>query len=74
MRFKVELETIEQQIFTQGGARTSIRLIYELKQRLTVLKHAIAPLLEGAAKLHGGRVPQICLSSQEYFSGCRAPS
>ncbi len=64
---EVELETIEQQIFTQGGARTSIRRLYELKQRLTVLKHAIAPLLEGAAKLHGGRVPQICLSSQEYF-------
>ncbi|MGP1682506.1 MAG: magnesium and cobalt transport protein CorA [Giesbergeria sp.] len=65
--FEVKLETIEQQIFTQGGARTSIRRLYELKQRLTVLKHAIAPLLEGAAKLNGGRVPQICLSSQEYF-------
>lgn len=65
--FEMELETIEQQIFTQGGARTSIRRLYELKQRLTVLKHAIAPLLEGAVKLNGGRVPQICLSSQEYF-------
>lgn len=65
--FEVELETIEQQIFTQGAARTSIKRLYGLKQRLTVLKHAIAPLLEGAAKLHGGRVPQICLGSQEYF-------
>ncbi|MDH4448608.1 MAG: magnesium and cobalt transport protein CorA [Acidovorax sp.] len=65
--FEVELETIEQQIFTQGGARTSIRRLYELKQRLTVLKHAVAPLLEGAVKLNGGRVPQICVSSQEYF-------
>lgn len=65
--FEVELEKIEQQIFTQGSARASIRRLYELKQRLTVLKHAIAPLLEGAAKLHGGRVPQICASSQEYF-------
>jgi magnesium transporter len=64
---EVELETIEQQIFTQGAARASIRRLYELKQRLTVLKHAVAPLLEGAAKLHGGRVPQICMGSQEYF-------
>lgn len=64
---EVELETIEQQIFTQGAARASIRRLYELKQRLTVLKHAVAPLLEGTAKLHGGRVPQICMGSQEYF-------
>ncbi|MET0544231.1 MAG: CorA family divalent cation transporter, partial [Variovorax sp.] len=26
-----------------------------------------APLLEGANKLHGGRVPQVCMGSQEYF-------
>lgn len=64
---EVELETIEQQIFTKGAARDSIKRLYELKQRLTVLKHAVAPLLEGASKLHGGRVPQICMSSQEYF-------
>jgi magnesium transporter len=64
---EVELETIEQQIFTKGSARDNIKRLYELKQRLTVLKHAVAPLLEGASKLHGGRVPQICISSQEYF-------
>ncbi len=65
--FDVELETIEERIFTQGGARENIQRLYGLKQRLTVLKHAVAPLLEGAGKLHGGRVPQICASSQEYF-------
>lgn len=64
---EVELETIEQQIFTQRAARASIKRLYELKQRLTVLKHAVAPLLEGASKLHGGRVPQICTGSQDYF-------
>ncbi len=64
---EAELETIEQQIFTKGAARDNIQRLYELKQRLTVLKHAVAPLLEGASKLHGGRVPQICISSQEYF-------
>lgn len=64
---EVELETIEQQIFTQRAGRASIKRLYELKQRLTVLRHAVAPLLEGASKLHGGRVPQICTGSQDYF-------
>jgi magnesium transporter len=65
--FEVELETIEQRIFTKGEARENVRRLYELKQRLTLLKHAVAPLLEGVGKLHGGRVPQICMGSQEYF-------
>ncbi|RYF62846.1 MAG: magnesium and cobalt transport protein CorA, partial [Comamonadaceae bacterium] len=64
---EVELEEIEKQIFSQGAARESIKHLYELKQRAMVLKHAVAPLLEGASKLHGGRVPQICAGSQEYF-------
>jgi magnesium transporter len=65
--FEDELDTIEQRIFTKGAARESIKRLYELKQRLTLLKHAVAPLLEGTSKLHGGRVPQICAGSQEYF-------
>ncbi|MDB5731149.1 MAG: corA [Variovorax sp.] len=65
--FEVELETIEQQIFDKGAARQNIERLYELKQRLTVLKHAVAPLLEGTSRLHGGRVPHICAGSQEYF-------
>ena len=65
--FDIELETIEERIFTQGGARENIQRLYGLKQRLTVLKHAVAPLLEGTNKLHGGRVPQICMGTQEYF-------
>jgi len=64
---EVELEKVEQQIFTKGAARENIKQLYELKQRAMVLKHAVAPLLEGASKLHGGRVPQICVGSQEYF-------
>jgi magnesium transporter len=65
--FEDELDTIEQRIFTKGAARESIKRLYELKQRLTLLKHAVAPLLEGTGKLHGGRVPQTCASTQEYF-------
>ena len=62
-----ELEVIEEQIFKLGAARASIKQLYELKQRAMVLKHAVAPLLEGAGKLYGGRVPQICMGTQEYF-------
>ena len=65
---EVELESIEQQIFTQGGAaRDKIKQLYDLKRRSMILKRAVAPLTEAAGKLHGGRVPQICVSSQEYF-------
>ncbi len=65
---EVELESIEQQIFGQGGAaRDKIKQLYDLKRRSMVLKRAVAPLVEAAGKMHGGRVPQICISSQEYF-------
>jgi magnesium transporter len=65
--FETELETIEQDIFTKGTARSNIERLYELKGRVVVLKHAVAPLLEGASKLSGGRVPHICAGVQEYF-------
>jgi magnesium transporter len=65
--FETELETIEKEIFTKGAARSNIERLYELKGRVMVLKHAVAPLLEGAGKLHGGRVPQICIGVQDYF-------
>ena len=32
-----------------------------------MLKHAVAPLLEAASKLHGGRVPVVCAGAQHYF-------
>ena len=64
---ETELETIEKEIFTKGTARSNIERLYELKGRVMVLKHAVAPLLEGASKLYGGRVPQICSGVQDYF-------
>ncbi|MBC7647865.1 MAG: magnesium and cobalt transport protein CorA [Vitreoscilla sp.] len=64
---ETELETIEKEIFTKGAARNNIEQLYELKGRVMVLKHAVAPLLEGASKLYGGRVPQICSGVQDYF-------
>ena len=31
------------------------------------LKHAAAPLMGAVGKLYGGRVPQLCVGTQEYF-------
>jgi len=64
---ETELDEIEAQIFESGAARRNIERLYALKRRATVLRHAAAPLLEVASKLHGGRVPSVCLSTQEYF-------
>jgi magnesium transporter len=64
---ETELEEIEAQIFDRGAARWNIERLYTLKQRVTVVRHAVAPLLEVASKLHGGRVPMVCHSTQEYF-------
>ncbi len=62
-----ELETIEGQIFTKGSARANTERLYDLKQKVMVMKHAVFPLMEAVGKLYGGRVPQVCINSQEYF-------
>jgi magnesium transporter len=62
-----ELETIEEQIFTKGTARTNIERLYALKRKVMIVRHAVAPLMDAAAKLHGGRAPKTCINSQEYF-------
>jgi len=64
---ETELDGIEAQIFERGSARWNIERLYALKRRATVLRHAVAPLVEVAGKLHGGRVPAVCAKSQEYF-------
>ncbi|MCW5665316.1 MAG: magnesium and cobalt transport protein CorA [Piscinibacter sp.] len=66
-QLETELEGIEAQIFEHGAARRNIERLYALKRRATLLRHAVAPLLEVAGKLHGGRVPTVCAKSQEYF-------
>ena len=32
-----------------------------------IMKHAVAPLLEGVSTLTGGRVPSLCAGLREYF-------
>ncbi len=68
---EIELETIESQLFlatsSPSAARSNIEALYFVKQKLTMLKHAAAPLLEYSGKLFGGRVPQVCSGLGEYF-------
>lgn len=64
---ETELEQLEERMFGGDSARANIEEMYALKQKLMVLKHAVGPLFEGVGKLYGGRVPQVCVGSQEYF-------
>jgi magnesium transporter len=66
-RLEDELEAVERRIFEGGTPRENIKALYELRQKLTTLKHATGPLQEYIGKLHGGRVPAICERTQEYF-------
>ena len=62
-----ELERIEERIFEGSAPRGNIEALYTNKRKLTVLKHAVEPLLEATGKLHGGRVPKVCADTQDYF-------
>ena len=62
-----KLEAVEALIFSGNSARSNIESLYQLKQKLMTLKHAAGPLLEASGKLHGGRVPQVCAGTQDYY-------
>jgi len=62
-----DLERLETEIFRGVPSASNIEAFYDLKYRLMVLKHAVSSLMEAVAKLFGGRVPSVCLGSQEYF-------
>jgi magnesium transporter len=68
---EIELESIEGRLFlatsSAAAARGNIEALYFVKQKLTMLKHTTAPLLEYSGKLFGGRVPQVCAGLGEYF-------
>ena len=64
---ETELETVEEQIFAKGSARSNIERLYELKRKVMVLKHAVAPLMEAVTNLHGRWAPPVCANTQEYF-------
>ncbi len=62
-----QLESIEERLFDKNAALTNIEQLYELKRKVVVLKHAVLPLMEATGKLHGGRVPPVCTTTQDYF-------
>ena len=67
---EVELEKIEERIFEGEpgeSARANIKALYTLKHKGMTVRHAVEPLIEATHKLYGGRVPQVCVGTQEYF-------
>ncbi len=64
---ETELETIEGRIFERGAGRSNVERLYELKRKVTTLRHAVAPLLDAVGKLYGGRVPPVCQASEHHF-------
>jgi magnesium transporter len=64
---EVELEKLEERIFAGGSPKAIIEELYTLKHKLMVLRHAVDPLIEATHRLYGGRVPQVCIGTQEYF-------
>ena len=62
-----EIDEIEEHIFAKGKARRNIERLYELKHKITLLRHAVAPLMDAVSKLFGGRGPAVCANSRDYF-------
>lgn len=62
-----ELETIEEKMFTRGTERANIEHLYQLKRKVSTLKHTVSPLMEAVGKMFGGRVPALASHTQEYF-------
>jgi magnesium transporter len=62
-----ELESVEERLFAESSPRANIEALYTLKNRLMVMRHAVAPLLESVSNLSGARVPPLCEALREYF-------
>jgi len=66
-QLETRLEASEEQLFSSASSRGKIEELYAIKRQLMTLKHVVAPLMESVGKLYGGRVPQLCQGTQEYF-------
>jgi magnesium transporter len=62
-----EIEAVEERLFADSSPRLNIEALYRLRNRLTVVRHAVAPLLESISNLSGARVPTLCADLREYF-------
>jgi magnesium transporter len=65
--FETQIEEIEERIFIKGSARDNIEKLYALKRKVMMLRHVVTPLMDSVGRLHGGRVPSMCMGTQEYF-------
>jgi magnesium transporter len=66
-RLETELEAVEEQIFQPGTSQANIQRLYGLKRDIGIVRHAVAPLIDGVHKLFSGRVPAVCENNREYF-------
>jgi magnesium transporter len=64
---ELELETIELNLTDVASSIKNIKRLYALKRKVTVVRHAILPLMEVVGKLHGGRVPAHVQGLGDYF-------
>ncbi|GGI18998.1 magnesium/cobalt transporter CorA [Oxalicibacterium faecigallinarum] len=64
---ETQLDKIEGDIFNPGQQRNNIQQLYALKREVVMLKHIVAPLMEAVGRLYGGRVPNLCESTRDYF-------
>ena len=62
-----ELDDIERRIFAEKSPRANIEAIYNLRQKLMTVKHAVGPLTEATGRLLGGRVPHVAVGLADYF-------
>ena len=53
---ETDIEEIQGNIFDRGAAHRNIQRLYALKRRVTVMRHAVAPLLEVAGCKTGHRL------------------
>jgi len=67
-RIEDEMVMIEKEMFTKKDTKKLIEKLYQLKTQTTDLRHATMPLSEVLGKLHGGRVPAVCMNVQDYFN------
>jgi magnesium transporter len=66
-KLEQEFEQIEPLIFGPATQRQALERLYALKQRVTEMRHAVAPLYDAASKLNGGRVPRVVVGLSDYF-------
>ncbi|GHU13040.1 magnesium transport protein CorA [Betaproteobacteria bacterium] len=67
---ETEFEQMENHLFTRSAdasGRMNMHRMYRLKRRVSLLKHAVAPLMEAVSRLYSARVPAVCENCRDDF-------